>query len=253
MELNYKGTKMRIFSAPEEEQIYCYTEKDPEQENACIGHLRADFGASGTEFWTSWFPHKFQIDAPEVRGVYSAELDNVVYGLRANGLLKDRDTMAKMMARWPSAIIKNAYSKQIALGIETQRQLYYLRCNPMKGDYNFYLYVYDKPHLMEVQRKAKKLPFCCITKSDTTNELIYITYGKKGCKHLETFGSPAVPLDEKIKRFNEYYGAGKAEIAAMLCGSTSGWHTPEANPKMYDEQGRLGKGRNVRSQNEPSR
>lgn len=101
----------------------------------------------------------------------------MVEALRENGILKDRATMSKRLCRWPKAKIKNAYSKQIALCIETQWQLFYLRCNPVKGDYNFYLYAYDKSALMEVQRQAKQLPVFCFTRLKSTGEPIRISYG----------------------------------------------------------------------------
>lgn len=156
MELTYKNTKMEIVPAPEEEQIYSYSSIDEEAEQACIGHLRGDFGTNGNEFWTTWWPHNGN-PGPECGKDCYEELNQVVAALRENGLLKDRATMCKRMARWQKAIIRNACSPQIALCIETRWQLYYLRCNPLKGDYNFYLYAYDRARLMEVQRKAKNM------------------------------------------------------------------------------------------------
>ena len=61
--------------------------------------------------------------------------------------------MSKRMAQWASSEIKSGYSNQIALRIETNHLLLYLRCNPMRGDYNFYLYAYRKARLWEILRK----------------------------------------------------------------------------------------------------
>lgn len=247
MELTWKSIKMKIVAAPEEEQIYSYSSNNDEVERACIGHLRGDFGADGREFWTTWWPHKGD-PGPENAGTRYKELDQVVAALRENGLLKDSATMNKRMARWSSAVIKNAYSAQIALCIETKQQLYYLRCNPLKGDYNFYLYMYDKPLLMEVQRKAKNMPVHCFTHLKSSVEPIRLTYGMNG------YLSAKDCVDDNLMvPINKYHGASKAQIAAMEAGAMRGWHIPEANPKMYDEQGLLINERNVRTQNEQSR
>lgn len=153
MDMNYKGTVMHIIAAPAEEQIYCYSNTDEKQERACIGHLRGDFDTDGKGFFTSWFPHKGHFNKLPVQEAFGVELDHIVAALRENGLLKDRATMSKRMAQWSSAEIKSGYSKQIALRIETDRLLLYLRCNPMRGDYNFYLYAYRKARLREALRK----------------------------------------------------------------------------------------------------
>lgn len=153
MDMNYKGTVMHIIAAPAEEQIYCYSNTDEKQERACIGHLRGDFDTDGKGFFTSWFPHKGHFNKLPVQEAFGVELDHIVAALRENGLLKDRATMSKRMAQWSNAEIKSGYSKQIALRIETDRLLLYLRCNPMRGDYNFYLYAYRKARLREALRK----------------------------------------------------------------------------------------------------
>ena len=177
MDMNYKGTVMHIGAAPAEEQIYCYSTSDEEQEKACIGHLRGDFDSDGKGFFTSWFPHTEKIMAEDAHKVFCTELDHVVSALRENGLLKDRATMAKHTARWQEARIPLRDCVQLALCIETQRRLFYLRCNPMRGEYNFYLYAYRKAALMEVQRKAKNMPEFCNTRLRSTGEPIAIKYG----------------------------------------------------------------------------
>lgn len=75
--------------------------------------------------------------AEEAHKIFCTELDHVVLALRENGLLKERATMAKHTARWQEARIPLSDCVQIALCIETQRRLFYLRCNPMRGECNF--------------------------------------------------------------------------------------------------------------------
>lgn len=235
--MNYKSTVMHIGAAPAEEQIYCYSTSDEAQENACIGHLRGDFGTDGEGFFTSWTPHTGKIMAKEAHKVFCTELDHVVSALRENGLLKDRATMAKHIARWQEARIPLSDCVQLALCIETQRRLFYLRCNPMRGEYNFYLYAYRKAALMEVQRKAKNMPEFCNTRLRSTGEPIAIKYGVPGYIPLKSLTGSKEEIDKRIAELNQYHGADKAQIAAMEAGSLFGWHIPAANPNMYDENG----------------
>lgn len=101
----------------------------------CIGHLRGDFGRDGDEFWTSWFDHQPALK----RLAFRDELQNVVNGMREEGgLLHDFASMSKGCRQGTS--IDDSYGFRM----ETRNYEYCLRCIPRRGDYNFYLYCYDK-------------------------------------------------------------------------------------------------------------
>lgn len=89
---------------------------------------------------------------------------------------------------------------------------------------------------MEVQRQVKHLPVFCFTRLKSTGEPIRISYGAN-CYAPVEFENPYRSIDKQLDELNEYYCADKAQIAAMVMGSMFGWHTPAANPKMYDDQG----------------
>ena len=145
--------------------------------------------------------------------------------------------MAKHTARWHEARIPLSDCVQLALCIETQRRLFYLRCNPMRGECNFYLYAYRKEALMEVQRKAKNMPEFCNVCLRSTGEPIAIKYGVPGYIPLKRLAGSKAEIDKRIAELNQYYSADKAQIAAMEAGALFGWHIPAANPNMYDENG----------------
>lgn len=110
-----------------------HTEKDGER--GCIGHLRGDFGRDGNEFWTSWFDHQPQLK----RQAFRDELQNVVNGLREKGgMLANLSSMSKACCQ--GTPVEYSYGFRM----ETKNYEYCLRCNPRRGDYNFYLYCYDK-------------------------------------------------------------------------------------------------------------
>lgn len=109
----------------------------------CIGHLRGDFGSTGNEFYTSWFDHMPQLN----RAAFRAELQSVVEDLRnAGGLLSN---LADMRSQCRSGrVCDDSYG----FYAETPNYEYCLRCTPRRGEYNFYLYCYDK----QAQREHKK-------------------------------------------------------------------------------------------------
>lgn len=110
---------------------------DSEQdlERGCVGHLRGDFGNSGAEFWTSWFDHR-----PDLKStVFHDELQNVVNGLRKEGgLLRNFAAMSRGCREGLPC------DDSFGFKAESPHYAYCLRCIPRRGDYNFYLYAYDK-------------------------------------------------------------------------------------------------------------
>ena len=127
-------------SATEEEAELFYSSMDEseDRELACVGHLRMDFGHKGREFWSTWWPHNDDVlNVP----VFKDELDRVVNELRECGPLKDLSTMAAYCTAYPDGRLGEGVFGFI---IETERYRYCLRCTPRQGDYNGYLYAYDK-------------------------------------------------------------------------------------------------------------
>ena len=108
-----------------------------------IGHLRGDFGTDGNEFHTTWWPH--QNDALNTHE-FKSDIDRVVNWLREGfAPLKDRSTMRRFCElRGRVFNAEEAIWPPCGFSIHTKNYQYMLRCIPRKGDYNFYLYCYDK-------------------------------------------------------------------------------------------------------------
>lgn len=128
------GISWKPIEAEKVDWLYSnHTEKDGER--GCIGHLRGDFGHDGNEFWTSWFDHQPQLK----RQAFRDELQNVVNGMREKGgILANLSSMSKACRQ--GTPVEYSYGFRM----ETKNYEYCLRCNPRRGDYNFYLYCYDK-------------------------------------------------------------------------------------------------------------
>lgn len=124
----------------EQEKInWLYSDDKEDAKRGCIGHLRGDFG-SGKEFWTSWFPHNDELNQKPFRN----ELDDVVNAMRVkDGLLRDLTSMSHECYEQKGTVLDSSY-RSFGFQLETKNFEYYLRCTPSRGDYNFYLYCWDK-------------------------------------------------------------------------------------------------------------
>lgn len=107
------------------------------QEHLCIGHLRGDFGKSGKEFWTSWWPHAAHEHNTEN---FKTEFDALV-GLLNSSMLASRTTMSTHIRQHPSLLLDHG---AVGYLITSDKYRYYVRCSPEPGDYNFYIYCYLK-------------------------------------------------------------------------------------------------------------
>lgn len=121
---------------------------EEDRKRGCVGHLRGDFGRDGDEFWTSWFDHQPALNTDGFRN----ELQDVVNSLRRDdGLLKSFAGMSRNCR--DGLFVDDSYGFKA----ETKGYQYFLRCTPRRGDYNFYLYAYDRNAQRE-QAREKKVP-----------------------------------------------------------------------------------------------
>lgn len=77
------------------ERMYSYTQSEQIMAQAgCIGHLRADFGTDGDEFFFGWDDHRERLRSED----FLREFDEVMGALREDaqfeGILKNRSAMA---------------------------------------------------------------------------------------------------------------------------------------------------------------
>ena len=79
---------VEVRPATKAEQMYCYTQSDQIMgQTGCIGHLRADMGDSGDQFFHTWTSHCERLLTPE----FDAEFYQVIRQLREeDGFLKSR-------------------------------------------------------------------------------------------------------------------------------------------------------------------
>ena len=143
------NTPVHIRPASIEEAGLFYSQMD-EAEDAVlgtVGHIRMDFGASGKEFYHTWWPHNGdQFNT----GEFKDELQKFVDMLRADGPLTNLASMRNYCYQHGGKITEDGrYFGYIA---ETEHYRYCLRCTPSPGEYQGYLYSYD----LRQQRMAQQ-------------------------------------------------------------------------------------------------
>ena len=138
--------KYQIKCADAEQKSMFYSDCEPALRNACVGHLRMDFG-SGNEFYSSWFGSREDLND----SAFKAELQEVVNELRRDGLLKNR----REMQRFCDAHQSLNLDESCGFSVETDSHLFLLRCRPERGNYDCYCYCYDKRELLLAQEQRE--------------------------------------------------------------------------------------------------
>ena len=145
---------MEIRALTQPEQKYTYAQSmQLEGQTGCIGHLRGDFVPSGYGFYTTWSDTREQWKTDE----FKAGLDEVINTLREDkGLLHNRYDMGAYAKKSPESAFKGNYCTEYGFRVDTEKHAFLLRCNPTKGDYNFYCYCYVKEWLDKHMAKAEQ-------------------------------------------------------------------------------------------------
>lgn len=143
------NTPVHIRPASIEEAGLFYSQMD-EAEDAVlgtVGHIRMDFGASGKEFYHTWWPHNGdQFNT----GEFKDELQKFVDMLRADGPLTNLASMRNYCYQHGGKITEDG--RCFGYIAETEHYRYCLRCTPSPGEYQGYLYSYD----LRQQRMAQQ-------------------------------------------------------------------------------------------------
>ncbi len=121
-------------------------------QTSLIGYLRADFGTSGKEFYSSWEDWDKKLKTPD----FKLEFDEVISSLRKEGdILSGRAAMGKYCRKTPQS--KMAIEPYFyGVRVDTEEYAYLLRLNSNKGDYNLYCYCYERKWLDRHIKKAER-------------------------------------------------------------------------------------------------
>lgn len=129
-------------AAKSEKDFFYSMSEECDGETGCIGHLRADFGRSGKEFFTSWDDHR-----PELKTqAFKDEFDNVIKTLRKD-ILKSLSDMTSYCDKHPDAKLDDGRGYNYGFKLKTPNHVYYLRCGVVKNDNNLYCYAYERSRI----------------------------------------------------------------------------------------------------------
>ena len=138
------------------EQMYSYSHSQQlMSQTGCIGHLRADFGSSGEQFFSSWDDHRGDLKSED----FKHEFDEVINALREDaqygGVLKNRSSLSAYCWMHRDSSFGNDRN-EYGFRADTPHYSYLLRLNPNRGEYNIYCYCYIRQWLDRHMRQAEK-------------------------------------------------------------------------------------------------
>ena len=140
---------------PSLHDLYFSRSEEQDKSAGCVGHLRGDFG-SGKQFYTTWWPHQQDaLNTPE----FKADIDRTVNWLREqpDSPLRDFDSMNRYCNRYEQiCAIKGALLPSCGFMVKTKQYVYMLRCTPIKGNYQFYIYCYRRKPFEKAQKEQQK-------------------------------------------------------------------------------------------------
>lgn len=213
-----------------EERSFAYTQ-DPQtlHSSGCIGHLRVDMDSTGTGFFSSWDTH-----SPSLKDeVFKAEFDALINELRFNddlgGILKNRSSMSKFCHAIPGSEITDD-GRNFGFRIDTDEYAYMLRLNPNKGEYNAYIYAYDREMLdMFLQPQQEVQQEESITVLVVEPEKVpYVKEIDPGLKSLQN------EVDGWIEAVYPF-----EDPVAIICNEEGKMNGMPPNRALYDEDGQV--------------
>lgn len=133
-----------------------YTFKQSQQismQTGLIGYLRADFGSTGKEFYSTWNDFRKNLKTDEFKKEFDAVINNFRFG--DGNFLGGRSDMSKFCYAHPEsryADDRNHYGVRV----DTEQYSYLMRLNPNRGEYNLYCYCYQREWLDNHLQNAEK-------------------------------------------------------------------------------------------------
>lgn len=189
-------------ASPEEAELFYALPPAKDKELGAIGHVRIDFGRSGTEFHHTWWPRgPEELNTREFRD----ELGLVVDDLR-KGVLKSLGAMYGYCFSHGGPIAGGSCCQNYGYVLKTERYVYRLRCNPTPGDYQAYLscFVNQEKKLGLTESGRRKLRDA----ADPDIPHTYDWYVMEACNAPGERFTDGLSLEDAIRR---YAGSGQAD------------------------------------------
>jgi len=226
-----------------EGRLFFRLDSESEKRHGAIGYLRADFGRSGREFWTTWFDIQKDLKTYDFKN----ELDGVINSLRDDGQKPPFASRANLQTFCATNPAYPLTDHDVGFKIQTLNFTYTFRCTPRVGDYDVYSYAFDNCYLLPELAGKHELPEMCYSTLPSSGELILISRSKNGYSPCDFSKSDPEANRLFADTSNKIFSITRAQEAAMLAGSLFGWNVPAAKPWNYDQNGE------PRLQNQPKK
>lgn len=140
-----------------EERKYTYEQSSQlTAQTGTIGYLCGNLSGDGSLFLTSWYNK----DVGRKTEAFVAEFDEVTDALRFDKkygpLLANRRDMLDYVRCHPESAFDGGPAKEYGFRADTKDYAYLLRCNPMKVDFNFYCYCFERKWLDRHLQEARQ-------------------------------------------------------------------------------------------------
>ena len=174
--------KFILRPASSDEAGLFYSQNERDAELCTVGHLRVVFGSTGNEFWSTWWPHNSdELNTPE----FKAELQEFVNEFRKSGPLENLSVMSAYCCDHSAGMLDDDSRGDYGYIAESENYRYCLHCTPIRGNYNAYLYIYDKrqqelSQLQKLLEAERKLPEMCFSVLPSDGSLICVKHDETG-------------------------------------------------------------------------
>lgn len=242
MSFNTSEEKFVLHPASSDEAGLFYSQNEKDAELGTVGHLRIDFGSRGNEFWSTWWPHNGnELNTP----VFKTELQEFVNELRKTGPLNNLSAMSEYCYDHNDGRLNDGSRDRYGFIAESENYFYCLRCTPVLGDYNAYLYIYDKHHqemqkLQKLAEAEQDLPEMCFSILPSDGSLICIKRGEDGYYKSDWDTGDSVKNRALADLNNEKLGVSKTHEEAMVINSLTGWASQEPSPQESGMEQKIG-------------
>lgn len=213
-----------------EERAFVYTQDQQTlHSSGCIGHLRVDMDSTGTGFFSSWDTH-----SPSLKDdAFKTEFDKLIHELRFNedlgGVLANRSSMSKFCHAIPGSEITDD-GRNFGFRVDTDEYAYMLRLNPNKGEYNAYIYAYDREMLDTFLERAQEIeqegPITVLVVPP--QDVPYVKEIDPGLKSLQS------EVDGWIEAVYPF-----EDPVAIICNEEGKMNGMPPNRALYDEDGQV--------------
>ena len=142
----------RIMNPAERKYTFCQSQQISMQ-TGLIGYLRADFGSTGKEFYSTWNDFRKDLKTDDFKKEFDLVINSYRFG--DGEFLIGRSAMSKFCYEHPESSYEDDRN-HYGVRVDTKRYSYLMRLNPNRGEYNLYCYCYQREWLDNHLQKAEK-------------------------------------------------------------------------------------------------